>query len=188
MYQYTEPNVPSYFAFYLNSNYSNQFTYQEDVKRQIYSLLIKPTSNLNVKFNYIDWIELEVLHEADIQTYLNKYLHNNLSLLFINDNVSYAFISRLIEYLSNNVISHTNQFGKNIITIQNQLKQPTTRYEKDIKIDATWNDYMRIQAFEFANNYKDEINQLACRDINGFIDKDTEAALPKYKAILNSKD
>ena len=51
-----------------------------------------------------------------------------------------------------------------------------------------WNDYMRIEAFDIANKYKEKINQINCRDINGFVDKDTEAALIRYAALISKKE
>ena len=157
------------------------------IEDNIYQIDINAPRNIDLQFKYLDWIEETILNKADINDYLNKYLYNNLSLLYMNDSTSYAFVNRLLEYLSNNVINHTNMFGKNIRRVQDQLKLPNSRYESNINNDATWNDYMRIQAFEFVNNYRDIINQPAFKDINGFIDKDSEQALIKNKALVEAR-
>lgn len=153
-------------------------------QESIFDLVFAFNADTTLNFKYIDWIEY--LQDIDSINYTNKYLNDhlytNLSLLYINDKVSYAFTNRLIEYLSNNVISHKDLFDKDIQTISEQLKISNSRYYNEIKTNSDWTNYKRIQAFELVNEYAQKSNLNQFKDINGFIDKDSEAALRKFKA------
>lgn len=107
--------------------------------------------------------------------YLNKYMISDLSLLSMNRSVNYAFSSRLVEYLSNNVITSSEKLSKNIELIQRGLNRGPGN------IDGLWDDELRVQTFEkvrqFINTYRRE-NIL---DSNGFADKDIEKILLSKK-------
>lgn len=151
----------------------------------------------DIKFNYIDWINYKKLTnnnniDNSLNIYLNKYLYNNLSLLYLNDHVSYAFVSRLFEYLVNNVITKNDQFIQNIKTTQIYAdlcnKLGNKRFESNIYSDGIWTPELRIAIFEAVNNYKKkQMKQTQLRDINGFVDKDTEKAIQNFYYILEKE-
>lgn len=151
----------------------------------------------DIKFNYIDWINYKKLTnnntiDNSLNIYLNKYLYNNLSLLYLNDHVSYAFVSRLFEYLLNNVITNNDQFIQNIKTTQIYAdlcnKLGNKRFESNIYSDGIWTPELRIAIFEAVNNYKKkQMKQTQLRDINGFVDKDTEKAIQNFYYILEKE-
>lgn len=158
----------------------------ENINTDSPKLILSSISNL--QFENANWTEHIIENDPDINNYLNKYLYNNLSLLYINDTISYAFTNRLFEYLLNNVITKDSAFGKNIQDIQTTLKVENSRYYQEIKPDAVWTPELRIQAFEIANKYCEElVNQTNFKDINGFIDKDTEAAIIRWRADFDEK-
>ena len=153
----------------------------------VFQLTLKFTSSKDITFRYINWVEYISYENNHLDDYLNQNLYNNLSILNMNDQISYAFTSRLIEYLSNNVITSVDKFSKNIENISKKLLIPGSRLYKNIKLNGTWDNYKRIQAFELTNKYAEEFNYTPFKDINGFIDKNTELALHNFKAYSDLK-
>ena len=171
-----------------NSNFTSEIILQ-GMDTNLPKLKLSSSSEQTLKFENANWIEHIIENDPDINNYLNKYLYNNLSLLYLNDTISYAFTNRLFEYLLNNVITKDSTFGKNIQDIQATLKVENSRYYQQIRSDAVWTPELRIQAFEIANKYCEElVNQPNFKDINGFIDKDTEAAIIRWRADFDEKN
>ena len=118
------------------------------------------------------------------QKELNDLLLTNLSLMQMNNKVSYAFTGRLIEYLLLNVIHSDDEIFDNIKYIQELVESYNYAYSITSphreKIYGTFDNYLR------AYLYESFINSNKCRrlDINGFVDKDTEEYVVK-KAAMN---
>ena len=102
-------------------------------------------------------------------TYLNSYLYSNLSLLKFNNQISYAFSGRLIEYLLNNVIASNEVISKNIKRVQSKLDPNNS--------NGIWDDNLRIKSFEKIVKRSQELVRQIPLDVNGFIDKDSEALI-----------
>ena len=111
--------------------------------------------------------------------YLNKYMISDLSLLSMNRGVNYAFSSRLVEYLCNNVITSSEKLSKNIEIIQRGLNRGPG------SIDGWWDDDLRVDTFEKVRQFVDTYKREKILDSNGFADKDTEKILLSKK-FMNS--
>lgn len=100
---------------------------------------------------------------------LNHSLLNNLSLLLLNTNETYAFSNRLIEYLLQNTITSQDMIGTDIGTIQTASKfNLFNDYVKNV-----WSTQLRYYLFY---HYLEDsgARRLNKVDINGFVDKDIE--------------
>ena len=97
---------------------------------------------------------------------LDELFLSELSLLQINDNNSYAFSDRLIEYLLINAITSDDEISHNIYTIQKELGL----FNDPSIMRGVWDRKLRYIVYNTYMNRKD-ISKL---DINGFVDKDTE--------------
>ena len=108
-----------------------------------------------------------------------------LSLLKLDDLVSYPFSPRLIEYLLLNVIDGDDEIDNNIIETQNTLKKllPIGKVDEWEAIDewqanyymkGLWDDYMTKIIFDVSTNFNRLFNKY---DLNGLLDKDAEYAL-----------
>ena len=102
--------------------------------------------------------------------YLNSYLYTNLSLLRLNDTNTYAFTSRLIEYLCNNVITSSEKLQNNIKLIQSSV------YSEGVA-DGIYTDSLRLDIFNTVNEFINQYSRSNIVDMNGFVDKDTESIL-----------
>lgn len=100
--------------------------------------------------------------------YLNQNLYSNLNLLYINNSNTYAFTSRLIEYLSQMVICSNDPISKNIRRVQESLGVAT---------DGLWKDSLRTEIFDRVLDKSVQLNKSVPRDMNGFLDKDSEFLL-----------
>lgn len=102
-----------------------------------------------------------------------------LSLLKLDDLVSYPFSPRLIEYLLLNVIDGDDEIDNNIIETQNTLKKllPTnvmSEWQAKYYMQGLWDDYMSKIIFDISTNFNRLFNKY---DLNGLLDKDAEYAL-----------
>lgn len=98
---------------------------------------------------------------------------SGLSLLRLNDQNSYAFSDRLVEYLVKNVIDSGEDIDGNITAAQralNLLDSP------DI-YSGVWDNRIRYDAFQVYKALYPKDAGLEFIDINGFIDKDIEKIL-----------
>ena len=100
---------------------------------------------------------------------LSNILNSKLSLLQFNDKTTYPYANRLIEYLLLNVITSQEIIAKNIARVQQGLV-PVNDYQYDV-----WDNKLRSDIFLNYQNV-DFARQL---DLNGFVDKDTEAIIKK---------
>lgn len=107
--------------------------------------------------------------ENQFTKYLNKNLYSNLNLLYINNNFSYAFTSRLIEYLTKMVICSNDPISKNIKRVQESVN--TTN------INGIWRDELRVEIFNKVKEKSIKLDREIPRDINGFLDKDSESLI-----------
>lgn len=112
--------------------------------------------------NIINMTYLNNLSEQEF----NSYLLSNLSLLLLNDKVSYPFADRLMEYLLDNVISNRDEIGEDILRVRKALGE-NIAYDKD---SVAWDEYLRKTIYDLYMNTSATLKQ----DINGFVDKDVE--------------
>lgn len=97
------------------------------------------------------------------------YEYSPLTLLEVNDKQSYAFSNRLVEYLSNNIITQYDEFYGDIQYLQKLLdKNPT----------GIWEDDLRVEVFEKCLNDNMSIKR-GLYDINGYMNKDVEKILSR---------
>ena len=129
------------------------------------SIVVLEGDYTNVQTNKIFNIEnLGQISPIDLDFSLLK----NLSLLALNDQCSYPYADRLIEYLLLNVITGQDTIGDNIIRIRQQLKD-LIHYDN---ASREWSDYLRILIYDLMNS-----QQVPIADLNGFVDKDSEVQL-----------
>lgn len=97
---------------------------------------------------------------------INQYLLSNLSLLMMNDKVSYPFADRLIEYLLENVINNRDEIGEDIVRIRQKLNGNVV-YDPNI---TAWDEYLRKTLYDLymSSTFTTKV------DISGFVDKDVE--------------
>ena len=96
----------------------------------------------------------------------NMYL-SKLSLLQINDGVSYPFSDRLIEYLVGAVVTPYEELYGNIEKLQDVLGLSHN------EIYGVWDDLVRQKLFAYYSSIEDYIPL----DDNGYLNKDIEKLL-----------
>lgn len=127
------------------------------------SIVVLEGNYLNTDTNKI--FNLDNLQQIGHQE-LNELLLSNLSLLQLNDGVTYPFADRLIEYLLYNVITGMDEIGEDITRVRKKLGN----YLHYDPTEVAWSDYLRILIFDmYMNNSKS-----ANLDISGYVDKETE--------------
>lgn len=166
----------------LEGDYNNS-TYVKTEKRT------KIIDNESILYNTQD-IKL-VKNVANFKN-INQWTSNDWSHYFIVrsslltdiSNNNYAFCSRLIEYLLNNVITSQDKISENILRVQEycsslkNLQQNGSRYTLPYT-KGIWDNQLRKYIYDLVtNNPKYPI----ITDINGFVDKDSE------KIILRGKN
>lgn len=100
------------------------------------------------------------------QQQFNDYLLSDLSLLMLNDRVSYPFADRLVEYLLDNVITNKDEIGEDIIRIRQKLNGSIS-YDAN---SVAWDEYLRKTIYDLYMNS----SKTSKLDISGFVDKDVE--------------
>lgn len=125
-------------------------------------------SNDNAYY-YDNWNLATIASKVNFTNYLNDYLYSDLSLLKYSGNNSYAFSSRLLEYLLDNVITKNDQISKNITRVQESINYPQT--------NGVWDDNLRVNIFNTIANKSKRLDKSIPKDINGFVDKDSEKLL-----------
>ena len=100
--------------------------------------------------------------------HLNEQLVNNLSLLQLNDQTTYPFADRLVEYLLYNAITQIDPITENSERIRQKLSQSIAMWAPT---EISWTDYLRILIFDLLMD-SDQYNQKL--DISGYVDKDAE--------------
>ena len=108
-----------------------------------------------------------------------------LSLLQMNDGVSYAFSNRLIEYLLDNVITPVDEIFQNISRVQTYVSE-LSKYLGDNAfccnyipmLKGEWDDLLRVCT------YNDYINSRErSLDINGYVEKSIEKYITKGRVV-----
>ena len=151
-------------------------------------------------------LQSKKVFNAQYITKIPKYKQDELmlsplTLLMINDGVSYAFSNRLIEYLLDNVITPIDDIFENVERIQlyaNQLPNyiKTDEFFEPYEINqkgyynnllnlyyeghqsGTWDDFLRV--FLYRNYMLENENS---RDINGYVDKNVEKYITKGRVV-----
>lgn len=96
----------------------------------------------------------------------NKLMLSELSLARFNDNTSYAFSDRLIEYLLLNVITGEDEFTEDIVKVQSW----TGLKSDNSKVLGIWRDSTR---YDLYHSYMTSPSTTKI-DINGYVDSDME--------------
>ena len=135
-----------------------------------YNIISNPDYKNDSTYGYDLWELDSKIYKNTNQyvRYLNQNLYSNLNLLYINNSNTYAFTSRLIEYLSQMVICSNDPISKNIRRVQESLEVAT---------DGLWKDDLRTEIFDRVLDKSVQLNKNVPRDINGFLDKDSEFLL-----------
>ncbi len=135
-----------------------------------YNIISNPDYKNDATYGYDLWELDSKIYKNTNQyvRYLNQNLYSNLNLLYINNSNTYAFTSRLIEYLSQMVICSNDPISKNIRRVQESLGVAT---------DGLWKDSLRTEIFDRVLDKSVQLNKNVPRDINGFLDKDSEFLL-----------
>lgn len=135
-----------------------------------YNIISNPDYKNDATYGYDLWELDSKIYKNTNQyvRYLNQNLYSNLNLLYINNSNTYAFTSRLIEYLSQMVICSNDPISKNIRRVQESLGVAT---------DGLWKDNLRTEIFDRVLDKSIQLNKNVPRDINGFLDKDSEFLL-----------
>ena len=87
----------------------------------------------------------------------------------MNNQVSYAFTGRLVEYLLDNIITSNDTISKNIKRAQESVNF-TSR-------NGIWDDNLRVSIFNKTIENANKLDRVIPMDINGFVDKDSEKLL-----------
>ena len=173
----------------------------EDVLREEYlHLLIQlPESNSSsiviLEGNYLDnkvlmnnklpkvYYGNEVPVDAWTAADLDNYCKSGIGLVNSVTEQNYAFSNRLIEYLLLNVIDKTESISDNIKRMQKYASTYKCEELNGFKLNnynqlpGIWNNDLRKFSFDLVTNY-----QVATTfDVNGYIDKDTEAIILRGK-------
>ena len=135
-----------------------------------YNIISNPDYKNDSTYGYDLWELDSKIYKNTNQyvRYLNQNLYSNLNLLYINNSNTYAFTSRLIEYLSQMVICSNDPISKNIRRVQESLGVAT---------DGLWKDSLRTEIFDRVLDKSVQLNKNVPRDMNGFLDKDSEFLL-----------
>lgn len=135
-----------------------------------YNIISNPDYKNDATYGYDLWELDSKIYKNTNQyvRYLNQNLYSNLNLLYINNSNTYAFTSRLIEYLSQMVICSNDPISKNIRRVQESL---------GIATDGLWKDSLRTLIFDRVLDKSVQLNKNVPRDMNGFLDKDSEFLL-----------
>ena len=135
-----------------------------------YTRLTKPVNDSSVGMSRVyDAGSVDLLTNNK----LNNILLSELQLQRMNTGESYAYSTRLIEYLLDNVITSEDQFGGDIERVQEVVGKCDPQIGTGSK--GVWSKKIRSYLFNkyisTANNNK---RDRTVSDINGFVDKDIE--------------
>lgn len=126
--------------------------------------------------------KVDELSDADI----NKYCKVIPSLTRSTENKLYAFSDRLIEFLTLNVISHTDDISKNIERVQNYassyncLEKNLVNYKFSFT-KGIWSNSLRVFLYDLVVRNKKFVDKVT--DISGYVDKDTEIVLTRGQDV-----
>lgn len=162
----------------LNSTIKDNSLYIGAKPYRAQELKSNPLYKKDPLYNYDIWrLESQIKPgESKFTNYLNNYMYSNLNLLFMNNQVSYAFTGRLVEYLLDNVITSNDTISKNIKRAQESVNFASK--------DGIWNDDLRVSIFNRVIDNTNKLDRAIPMDINGFVDKDSEKLLNIQNTIL----
>jgi hypothetical protein len=182
---YTDLLSNSY-SMKVSTSFSKPFTYKVETndtdlynhEKDLYLVIQLPKANKSS----VVVLEGDYTNLGAIRTNANFAkiydIHRNLSLLKLNSKETYAFSDRLVEYLLNNVITHTDEFTDNIDRAQSALASVESTYAKLSAKDAVsmgvWDDGLKHSVLRLVENLKDSIY---LQDQDGYINKDIEEVL-----------
>lgn len=126
--------------------------------------------------------------DPNTKNYINDVLISPLSLLQMPGSEVIAFSDRLIEYLTQNVITNVDDISENIIRTQTYCAstickqkngdQYTLPYTKGI-----WDDSLRLFIYDLMKQAKSNLHtpltSTGYLDITGFVDKDSETIITR---------
>ena len=108
--------------------------------------------------------------------------YTDLQLLQANTGISYPFADRLVEYLLDNVISHTDEISDNIVRAQKvmELNGNSFTYE------GAWEPKMKIIIYDYMHSTHPDcpltgFSQEVLQDSLGYVDKDVEKNYTAWK-------
>lgn len=134
------------------------------------------------KCNYKKIIDDEEVYNDNLND-INLITKNQL--LYMNTNVSYPFADRLIEYLTDNVITKTEEVSDNIKRVQKHIINSSKNISNDLcartlTYPGFWEDGYKTFFYDLAakTNLIDE-----AFDILGYVDKDIESKLPSVSGL-----
>lgn len=140
--------------------------------------------NLNNTNNEASGYKLPKVFLGDIDNIdLNTILKPFPSLVLLQGDTNFAFSDRLIEYLLYNPIINNDRIKSNISRIQKYLSSNKAQEELGSKYTRTfikdiWDNNLRYYIYNLVTqNNKTRL----FKDINGFVDKDTEFIIDKAK-------
>ena len=144
---------------------------------------------INVDKKTVEYLDLNHLNDIDLSNvdFCDNLFKSNWSLLSRNDGYIYAYSSKLIEYLLENVITSEEPFWQNIQRTQEYLKEVGTAFPQSTS--GVWDNLTRLNAYIWYMNgseYFDLPNTLKY-DTTGFIDSSIEKQLIKSIELLKSK-
>lgn len=127
-----------------------------------------------------------VYNEDCVESISNKELNNillsDLQLQRLSTGESYAFSTRLIEYLLDNVITSEDQFDGDIRRVQKVLREDNMLINTGYQ--GVWDRSIRSALFrKYISSSKTTGRSRSINDINGFVDKDVE----DYLSVLNNR-
>lgn len=150
----------------------------QQYEKDLYLLIQVSTDNdsslVVLEGDYTKKIEkVRNLEKIDVDNFtveqMNAELLSPLSLLMMNDKVSYPYADRLIEYLLENVIDTNDIIGENIKKVQHTMD----KWDYIYPYRGVWTNKLRYNVY---NSYKKN-KKYKHLDNNGFIDKDVEKYL-----------
>lgn len=162
-----------------------------DYERFLYLCIQLPATNKSsivvLEGDYTSVSSIKVVSDEAINLLtteeLNAKLITDLDLLRFSDGNSYAFSDRLIEYLLLNVITNIDDISNNIFRIQNYCMSTSLSKASGIGIylpksytPGVWSEDLRLFLYNMVVNGK---KSNYTRDMNGFVDKDTEWLISK---------
>lgn len=164
-----------------NTAAENEFFLQQYEKDLYLMIQVSSTNTSSLVVLEGDYTKLNVDKVTNTEYFskmtperMNELFLSELSMLYLNDNVSYPFSDRLLEYLLQNVIDSNDTIGKNIRDVQEVFEDFDFMYG----YPDVWTDELRedvYQAFKADKRYKHIDN-------TGFVDKDVEKFILRRRA------
>lgn len=166
----------------LEDNYTNTqgFVYGKNNGKNDPYIFDANNSVINYEYTTSD----EITDKAEPNPYINEIpLKTRSQLTYINSNVSHPFADRLLEYLTDNAITHLDEISDNIKRVQRELirrKIESIRNKTNktglssVQYEGIWEGRYKGILYDVAN---EEGLLTSNFDILGYVDKDVEMKL-----------